>query len=148
MQKHLHIIESLAWILSIIFTIFLLSIMFLISVGIYSTTKLSKYVILRPFTYKAIQSVSVDFYTSKFISNAPILYLRSIISWTNSSKSEATLNSYPALIAPSPAQITPPSPCTPLPTNTFANNVAHNVPDNILRNRSFWIFLINFWLFH
>ena len=46
--------------------------MFLISFGICSTPKLSKYIMLLPFTYnKAIQRVPNDSYSSKFIKYAP-----------------------------------------------------------------------------
>ena len=40
---------------------------FLISFGIYSTPKLSKYVSSSAFTYNAIQWVPVDSYSSRFI---------------------------------------------------------------------------------
>ena len=49
---------------------------FLISFGIYSTPKLSKYIaLLFPFTYKAIQWVSIDLNSSKFIKYVPSFIL-------------------------------------------------------------------------
>ena len=40
---------------------------FLITFGICSTLKLSKYVTFLAFTYKAIQSVPIDSYSSRFV---------------------------------------------------------------------------------
>ena len=40
---------------------------FIISFGIFSTPKPSKYVTLSAFTYKAIQWVPIDSYSSKYI---------------------------------------------------------------------------------
>ena len=40
---------------------------FLVSFGICSSPKLSKYITLLPFTYKAIQRVPIDLYSSRFI---------------------------------------------------------------------------------
>ena len=61
-QKYPHIIESYACILKIFVVIFLMPINFLISCGICSTLKPSKYVTLSLFLYKAIQWVPVDLY--------------------------------------------------------------------------------------
>ena len=41
----------------------------------YSTPKPSKYVTLSPLTYKAIQLVSTDLYSSRFIKDAPSFIL-------------------------------------------------------------------------
>ena len=46
---------------------------FLCSFGIYSTPKLSNYVLFSAFTYKAVQCVPIDSYSSRFIIYAPIL---------------------------------------------------------------------------
>ena len=56
-------------------TIFLFPMNFLISFGMCSTPKLSKYLMLLPFTYKAIQSGPIDSYSSRFITYAPSLIL-------------------------------------------------------------------------
>ena len=40
------------------------------SFGVSSTLKLSKYMILLPLTYKAVQWVSIDLYSSRFITSA------------------------------------------------------------------------------
>ena len=61
-KKYPHITESYACILKIFVVIFLLPMNFLISFGICSTPKLSKYVIISPFTYKPIQWVPTDLY--------------------------------------------------------------------------------------
>ena len=45
---------------------------FLISFGICSTQKLSKYMILLPFTNKAIQLVPIDLNSSRFITYVPL----------------------------------------------------------------------------
>ena len=60
MQKYQHIIESYACILKI----FLLPIISVISLGIFSTLKLSKRVTLSLFPYKTIQWVFLDLYLS------------------------------------------------------------------------------------
>ena len=54
-----------------IFFIFLLLINLLISSGICSAPRLSRFVILLAFTYRAIQCVPVDFYSSRFTMQAP-----------------------------------------------------------------------------
>ena len=48
---------------------------FLISFGIRSTPKLSKYVTLSEFTYNATQRVPIDLYSSGFITYAPSFIL-------------------------------------------------------------------------
>ena len=48
---------------------------FLISFGICSTPKLSKYVTCSAFTYNAIQCVPIDLYLSRFIIYAPSFIL-------------------------------------------------------------------------
>ena len=58
------IIESFACVLKIFFMIFLLPMNFLNSFRICSTLKLSKYVILLSFTYKAMQGVAIAKYSS------------------------------------------------------------------------------------
>ena len=70
MQKYSHIIESYA-----LFIILLFPMNFQISFGIYSTPKLSKYIMLFSFTYKAIQWVPIDLYSSRFITYAPSFIL-------------------------------------------------------------------------
>ena len=57
-QKYLHITESYACILKIFAIMFLLLKNFLISFGMCSTPKLSKYVAVLLFTYNAIQWVT------------------------------------------------------------------------------------------
>ena len=44
---------------------------FLISFEIFSTPKLSKYIILLPFTYKASQSVPIDLNSPRYITHMP-----------------------------------------------------------------------------
>ena len=51
--------------------IFLVPMNFLISFRMYSTPKVSKYVTLLPFTYKAIERVPTDLYSSRFITYVP-----------------------------------------------------------------------------
>ena len=53
------------------FVIFLFPNNFLIHFGISLTPKLSKYVIFLAFTYKPIQWVAIDSYSSRFIIYAP-----------------------------------------------------------------------------
>ena len=48
---------------------------FLIPFGIYSIPKLSKSVRLSPFTYKDIQLVSIDLYSSRLIAHTPFFIL-------------------------------------------------------------------------
>ena len=55
--------------------IFLVPINFLISFRMYSTPKVSKYVTLLPFTYKAIERVPTDLYSSRFITYVPSFIL-------------------------------------------------------------------------
>ena len=50
--------------------LYLFSMNFLTSFGTSSTPKLSKYVIFSAFTYKAIQWVPIDLYSSRFITYA------------------------------------------------------------------------------
>ena len=71
MLKYPHIIESYACILNILALIFLLPINLLISLGICSTPKLSKYITLLALTNKEIQCVPVFSYSSKFLTYAP-----------------------------------------------------------------------------
>ena len=54
---------------------FLSPMIFLISFGICSTPKLSKYSMLLPFIYKAIQWVPIDLNLSRFITYAPSFVL-------------------------------------------------------------------------
>ena len=54
-----------------IFFIFLLLINLLISSGICSAPRLSRFVVLLAFIYRAIQCVLVDFYSSRFTMQAP-----------------------------------------------------------------------------
>ena len=71
MQSYSHIIEFYACILKIFVVIFLLPINFLISFEICATPKLSKYVTLSPFTYKANQWLPIDSYSPRFITYVP-----------------------------------------------------------------------------
>ena len=48
---------------------------FLISFGICSTPKLSTYIMLLQFTYKAIKLVPIDLKSSRFITYAPSFFL-------------------------------------------------------------------------
>ena len=64
--KSPHIIELQVCILKTFVMIFFLPITLLISFGMYSTTKLSKYVTLLPFTYKTIHCVPIDLPSSRF----------------------------------------------------------------------------------
>ena len=50
---------------------FVLPVSFFICFGMYSTPKLVNYVTLSRFTYKAIQQVPIDLYSSRFITYAP-----------------------------------------------------------------------------
>ena len=70
-QKYPQIIESYACILKILVFRFLLSINVLISFGIYSTPKESKYIISLFCTCKAAQWVLISEYSSGFIIYAP-----------------------------------------------------------------------------
>ena len=70
-QKYPNIIESYVCILKIFVIIYLLPINFLNSSGVCSTPKLSKYVTLSPFPYKAIQWVPIYLYSPRLIAYAP-----------------------------------------------------------------------------
>ena len=70
-RKYPHIPESYACILKMFACMFLLPINFLISFGIYSTSKLSKQVTLLFQEYRAIQSVPMSECSSGFINYAP-----------------------------------------------------------------------------
>ena len=54
--------------------IFLIPMIFLIFYWIFPTPKLSKYIKLKPFTYKATQWVPIDLYSSRFITLFITLY--------------------------------------------------------------------------
>ena len=74
-QNHPHFIESYACILWIFVIICLFQMNFLISFGICSIPKLSKYVTFPAFTYNAIQWVPIYSYSPKFIVDAPSFVL-------------------------------------------------------------------------
>ena len=74
LQRYSFCIEMYACILKIFVWIFLLP-MNLISFGICSTPKLSRYVTLSLCTYKAIQWAPTDLYSSRFIIYAPSFIL-------------------------------------------------------------------------
>ena len=71
LQKYPHIIESNACILWIFVMILLFPIIFFVSSGMCSTLNQWKYIKLLPFTCKAIQWVTFDLYSSRFITYAP-----------------------------------------------------------------------------
>ena len=48
---------------------------FPITLGIYSTPKLSRYISLSEFTYNATQWVSVYSYSSRFVTHSPLFIL-------------------------------------------------------------------------
>ena len=72
MQNYPKVIESSAYILLIFFVIFLLSVNLLIYYRILSTPKQLRYVTL--FAHNAIQRVSFDLYSSRFITYANLLF--------------------------------------------------------------------------
>ena len=74
-QKYPHIIVTYACILSIFVLTFLFQMNFLISYGLFSTPKLSQYALFSAFTYDAIQWVSIDLDSSRFITYAPFFIL-------------------------------------------------------------------------
>ena len=70
-QRYPHIIELSACILNMFVLMFLYPINLLISLGIWSTSKLSKYVTSLFFTHKAIQCGPTSVYSSRFITYVP-----------------------------------------------------------------------------
>ena len=82
-QKYRHIIELYACILKIFSVKFWLFMNCLIFPRIYLTPKLSKYVTLPSFTYKVVQWVPIDLYSSRFIMYAPSFILDKLfLEWT------------------------------------------------------------------
>ena len=71
MQKYPQVTEWFASTRKMLAIMFLLRINFLISLGISSTPKLSKYAILFLFQNKAIQCVPTSAYLSRFLIYAP-----------------------------------------------------------------------------
>ena len=70
-QNYQHIVESYACTLQIFIIMFLFPANFLVSFGVCPTLKLSKYVTLLSFIYKAIQWVPIDSYSLRFIIYVP-----------------------------------------------------------------------------